>query len=84
MIETFKRRKTTFDDIVAFEEEYVKDSQRNKRWNSFVKKKKVMIKVDLSEAIYVIQNLLKPIVDSIKTGDEFDEIWQLDPGKWMS
>jgi len=83
IIETFRHRGTTFDDIVAFEEDFAKDSQRKMRWNSFVRKKKAMVKVDLSEAINIIRNLLNPIVDAIHTGDTFDEMWQQDERRWI-
>lgn len=39
--ETFAHRGTSFDDIVAFEPEFVEDSVRQNRWNSFIKKKRL-------------------------------------------
>jgi len=58
-------------------------SLQKMRWNSFVKKKKAMVKIDLLEAISVIRSFLNPIVDAIHTGDDFDKIWQSDERRWI-
>ncbi len=51
IVETFMHRETTFDDIVAFKSDFTEDTVRQGRWNSFIKKKKAMMKVGFEEAI---------------------------------
>lgn len=58
IVETFNHRGTGFDDIVAFEDGFTEDETRQGRWNSFVKKKKALVKVEFEETIQLIKNLL--------------------------
>ncbi len=81
LVKTFSHRKTRFEDIVAFEDDFSKDSQRQTRWNSFVKKKQAMVKVDLLEVINTIRYFLNPIVDAIDNGQGFDKIWNYEKKK---
>jgi len=81
--ETFAHRGTSFDDIVAFEPEFVEDSVRQNRWNSFIKKKKAMVKVDFTEAIKQTKRLLMPIVDAIAKSKEFHLQWDKSKKEWI-
>ena len=45
IVETFTHRGTGFDDIAAFEDDFTEDATRQGRWNSFIKKKKALVKV---------------------------------------
>ena len=81
--ETFAHRGTSFGDIVAFEQEFVEDSVRQNRWNSFIKKKKAMVKVDFTEAIKQTKRLLMPIVDAIAKSEEFHLQWDKSKKEWI-
>lgn len=82
ILETFSHRGTTFNDIVAFDKAFVEDTIRQERWNSFVLKKKVMIKVGFKETIYLVKKLLLPVVDAIKNSEDFKFIWSKEEKCW--
>lgn len=73
--ETFENRHTSMGEIVAFEDGFANDPTRQLRWKSFVKKKKAMLPVTLEEAIETIRLFLLPVVESVKTGEEFNKTW---------
>ena len=81
--ETFAHRGTSFDDIVAFEPEFTADTVRQNRWNSFIKKKKAMVKVDFVEAIGQSKRLLMPIVESINKNEDFRLKWSRNKKDWI-
>lgn len=83
VIETFTRRETDFDDIVAFEPDFIEDSIRQGRWNAFIKKKKAMIKVEFAEAIEQSKKLLMPIVEAIEKKEELNQKWDKDRREWI-
>ena len=74
---------TSFDDIVAFEPGFTEDTVRQNRWNSFIKKKKAMVKVDFTEAIKQTKRLLMPIVDAIAKSEEFHLQWDKSKKEWI-
>ena len=75
IVETFTNRGTDFDDIVAFEPEFTIDLVRQNRWNSFIKKKKAMVRVEFTEAIEKSKELLMPVVEAIVKDDKFSLQW---------
>ena len=81
--DTFAHRGTSFDDIVAFEPEFTADTVRQNRWNSFIKKKKAMVKVDFVEAIGQSKRLLMPIVESINKNEDFRLKWSRNKKDWI-
>lgn len=83
IIETFSHRKTGFTDIVAFENDFTKDSVRQGRWRAFIKKKKAMMQVDFEEAIELSKKLLMPIVEAIKQKEAFNLRWDKDRKDWI-
>lgn len=83
IVETFAHRGTTFEDIVAFESNFTEDAVRQERWNAFIKKKKVMVKVEFAEAIGQSKRLLLPIVEAIVKGTEFECWWSKDRNAWI-
>lgn len=83
VLETFSNRNTRFVDIVAFEPEFLEDTTRRNRWNSFIKKKKAMVKVGFEEAIEQSKKLLLPIVDSISKDEVFQSRWNKNKQEWM-
>lgn len=83
IMETFTHRETGFDDIVAFEPGFTEDTVRQNRWNSFIKKKKAMVKVEFAEAIEQSQKLLMPIVEVISKADVFQMQWDKNKKEWI-
>ncbi len=83
IIETFSHRATGFDDIVAFESDFTEDTVRQGRWNSFIRKKKAMMKIDFAEAIEQARKLLMPIVESIVKNKEFNQKWDNGKKEWV-
>ena len=81
--ETFTHRGTSFDDIVAFEPGFTEDTVRQNRWNSFIKKKKAMVKIGFAEAIEQSQKLLVPIVVAISKDDIFQMQWDKNSREWI-
>ena len=49
IIETFAHRETSFNDIAAFEDDFIKDETRQGRWRTFIKKKKALVQVEFEE-----------------------------------
>ena len=80
--ETFNHRGTSFDDIVAFEDGFADDETRLMRWNSFVKKKKALIKLGFEETVELLKILLFPIVDAIKKNELFERTWSHEKKMW--
>ena len=80
--ETFNHRGTSFDDIVAFEDGFADDETRLMRWNSFVKKKKALIKLGFEETVQLLKILLFPIVDAIKKNESFERTWIHEKKMW--
>ena len=72
--EIFHHRNTNYNTIVVFDNDFM-DSVTIKRWNSFVKKKKVMINISLEDTINLIRVLLEPIVEVIKNNQDFSKKW---------
>lgn len=83
IVETFIHRETTFDDIVAFEPDFIEDTVRQGRWNAFIKKKKAMMKIEFEEAIEQSKKLLLPIVEAIEQNKKFDYQWDRDKKEWI-
>ena len=80
--ETFSHRGTTFDDIVAFDNEFTKDIVRQNRWKSFVKKKKTVENVSFENTIALVKEVLMPIVQAIKSDSKYDKIWSCEEKQW--
>ena len=80
--ETFNHRGTSFDDIVAFENGFADDETRLMRWNSFVKKKKALVKLGFEETVQLLKILLFPIVDAIKKDELFERTWSHEKKMW--
>ena len=83
IVETFMHRETTFDDIVAFEPDFIEDTVRQGRWNAFIKKKKAMMNIEIEEAIEQSKKLLLPIVEAIEQNKKFDYQWDRDKKEWI-
>ena len=80
--ETFEYRHTELDDIVAFEDDFSKDTIRQTRWKSFIKKKKAMVNVSLEDSITVLKRLMKPIIDSLHNSVDYLLFWDHASYQW--
>lgn len=81
--ETFEYRKTPLNEIVAFEKGFANDPLRQSRWNSFVKKKKPLLKISLEDTISVIEGFLGPVADSIVKETDFEGKWSCENEMWL-
>ena len=81
--ETFEYRKTPLNEIVAFEKGFANDPLRQSRWNSFVKKKKPLLKISLEDTISVIEGFLGPVADSIVKETDFEGKWSCENKMWL-
>ena len=73
--ETFEHRTTGFDDIIVFENSFLKNPLHQSRWDAFLKKKKALVNVEYKDAIGRIKTLLEPIVVSINEHSSYDKNW---------
>ena len=80
--ETFSHRGTTFEDIVAFDNEFTEDIVRQNRCKSFVKKKKTIENVSFENTIALVKEVLMPIVQAIKSDSKYDKIWSCEEKQW--
>ena len=81
LVETFEHRNTDFDEILAFEDDFI-TSYRKGQWTSFLKKKSPNTKVDLGDVIYRIRKFIMPVVDSIKKESDFNLEWDCKSDVW--
>lgn len=81
--ETFEYRKTSLNEIVAFDSGFSEDKLRQSRWNSFAKKKKAMIPIALNETIESVKAFLGPIRDALLKEEIFTRNWSHDRHKWV-
>ena len=82
IVETFTHRGTGFDDISAFDEGFTEDATRQGRWRAFIKKKKVLIKVEFEETMQLLQELLLPIVNAIQNEKSFEQTRNKETKSW--
>ena len=80
--QTFAHRGTTFDDIVAFEDEFIENEVRQERWKAFVKKKKAIEDVSFKDTITLVREVLQPVVDAILSGFKYDKQWSCKEKQW--
>ena len=81
---TFENRKTGFNDIAAFNDEFINDEINIKRWDSFVKKKRAIIKISLKETINLLKIFLLPVNESIINETSFNYYWNSKVTKWQN
>jgi predicted nucleotidyltransferase component of viral defense system len=81
--ETFSNRKSGFDDIVAFEKDFVEDRIRNERWKAFIKKKKAMVVVDFKSVVSLIKYFLEPVIFKIIANEEMNSKWNSKNNEWI-
>lgn len=80
--ETFEHRRTGFDDIFAFKDEFTASEIHQSRWKAFLKKKKALVNIELVEVISLLRRLLLPIVDSISNDQVYVAEWKHEQRSW--
>ena len=76
--ETFENRKTPMTmDSAAFSDEFLNDPVHQTRWKSFLKKKKALIQVSMSDAMDWIKAFVRPLFE----GTEKTR-WNPEKGNW--
>ena len=72
--ETFANRKTPMImNTEVFSDEFLRDTMHQRRWNSFLKKKKALISVSMSDVMVRIKTFVTPLlVQSIEPVTEWD------------
>ena len=71
---------SVFEDVFSIEAD---DPLRQSRWNSFVKKKKPLLKISLEDTISVIEGFLGPVADSIVKETDFEGKWSCENKMWL-
>lgn len=79
---TFEHRGTGFDEIVAFDENFITSVIHQSRWKSFLKKKKALVDVEFGDAIDLMRELLNPIVASITDNTDYNFVWSHENRCW--
>lgn len=64
VVETFKNRKTKMTmDSAAFGDEFLNDQMHQTRWNSFLKKKKALIQVPMTDMMVRVKEFVCPLLE---------------------
>ena len=73
IVETFTHRDTNFNDIAAFEKGFTEDTTRQRRWRTFIKKKKALIEwivpryaIDMYQLLAISSILLRMFVITVR------------------
>lgn len=67
VIQTFENRKTQMTmDAAAFSEEFLNDPMHQTRWKSFLKKKKALIQISMSDAMDWIKAFVCPLLEGME------------------
>ena len=80
--ETFEHRGTGFVEIFAFTDDFIASDIHQKRWKSFLNKKKAMKNVQLIDVIALLRALLLPVVESIISGENYTAFWNHRSRSW--
>lgn len=79
---TFEHRKTEFDDIFVFKDDFATSEIHQSRWKAFLKKKKALVSAEFDDVINLLRTLLLPIVDSITNDREYTAKWDYKSKRW--
>ena len=78
VIQTFENRKTPMTmDSAAFSDEFLNDPMHQTRWKAFLKKKKALIQVSMSDAMEWIKAFVRPLFEGAKKTR-----WNHEKGIW--
>lgn len=82
LVETFNHRNTSFNNIVAFSDDFINDPSLDKKWKSFKKKKQVNQDIDFKTVITHNMKLLLPVVEAILNEQTFKRKWNATLKDW--
>lgn len=82
LVETFNHRNTSFNNIVAFSDDFINDPSLDKKWESFKKKKQVNQDIDFKTVITHNMKLLLPVVEAILNEQTFKRNWNATLKDW--
>lgn len=82
LVETFNHRNTSFNNIVAFSDDFINAPSLDKKWKSFKKKKQVNQDIDFKTVITHNMKLLLPVVDAILNEQTFKRKWNATLKDW--
>ena len=82
LVETFNHRNTSFNNIVAFSDDFINDPSLDKKWKSFKKKKQVNQDIDFKTVITHNMKLLLPVVEAILNEQTFKRNWNATVKDW--
>ncbi len=82
LVETFNHRNTSFNNIVAFSDDFINDPSLDKKWKSFKKKKQVNQDIDFKTVITHNMKLLLPVVEAILNEQTFKRNWNATLKDW--
>ena len=80
--ETFEHRRTGFDDIFAFKDDFIESEIHQSRWKSFLKKKRALVNAELGDVGDLLRALLLPIVESINSDTKYAANWDHESRSW--
>lgn len=79
VIETFENRKTQMTmESAAFGDEFLNDPMHQKRWNSFLKKKKTIIQISMADMMNWIKVFVRPLLEGTMKVK-----WNPEKGIWI-
>lgn len=80
VIETFENRRTPLTvSSAAFSDEFLNDPMHQTRWNAFLKKKKALVQISMSDALERIKVFVLPLLTDIAAAGT---IWNPKTGCW--
>ena len=82
LIETFDNRHTTFDDIAAFEDDFIEDHSHQQRWKGFLKNKRVASPLSFEETMNEVKHFILPVITAIRENKPFSGHWNHISREW--
>ncbi len=79
---TFNHRKTSFEQIEAFTDDFIYSPVNINRWQAFIKSKHILSFVSFEDTISQCKKLLLPIVESILLSANFNKVWSFVDSMW--
>ena len=78
VVATFENRKTQMTmDSAAFGDEFLNDPMHQTRWNSFLKKKKALIQVSMTDMMDRVKEFVRPVLEGTAKAK-----WNPEKGIW--
>jgi predicted nucleotidyltransferase component of viral defense system len=82
LIETFDNRRTTFDYIAAFEDDFINDYSHQQRWKGFLNNKRVTSPLSFEETMNEVKHFILPVINAIRDDKPFSGHWNHISREW--